>query len=310
MHVNKYLAVIMSLVLVSSCSDDDVAAVQSNLDPVERDVTVNFAAQVNGANFTCGQTYTGVGTGSHDYKINDFRLYVHDAYIHDSISGDFDIELTQDAVWQLDNVALLDFENSNDSTDCNGTPETNTQLVGKLTLPPTVATDATQMCFTVGVPVEKNHLDTSTAASPLNATGMFWAWKVGYKYIRVDGAGDPTGVNEAFNLHLGAQGCPAGTATAPPTTACTAQNIIKVCIDNFDLDNSVVAVDLGPVFEANDVSTNLVTNATAKPGCQSFIDDDDCEEIMPRLGLDYSYGHRAGATVSTYNGGQKMFSKQ
>lgn len=293
-------------ITVSACSSDN--GVQTPATTTEN-VAIKFAAQMNGANFACGQTYTGIGTGPHDFIINDFRMYIHGMHIHDALTGEeHAVVLEQDGVWQLDDVAMLDFEDA--TNGCTGTAETHTEVSGTVTVPATVDLAAAELCFEVGVPEDKNHIDEATAASPLNASGMLWAWKIGRKYVRIDGMGDPTGAANPFNLHLGAQGCPAGSATAPPATACTVPNSFKVCIANFDVVNSVVAVDPAPVLEGNDVSVNLDGGATAKPGCQSFIDDNDCEEVMPRLGLDYAYGRVSGSAPSVYTGGQKMFSKQ
>ncbi len=296
------VAIMAAPILMSACSNSNA--------PAPQDVSIKFAAQVNGADFTCGQTYTGIGVTGSDFQVNDFRLYIHDIHIHDDATGvQYPIELVQDGQWQLDNVAMLDFENSNDSASCNGTTETNTMVQGKVTVPASVDLSNTEVCFTVGVPADKNHIDEATAASPLNASGMLWAWKVGRKYIRIDGVGDPTGVNNKFNLHLGAQGCPGASATAPPSAACSVPNTFEACVSNFDVVNSVIAVDPAPVLAGNDITVNLDGGATAKPGCQSFVDDNDCEEIIPRLGLDYSYG-RVSGTPSVYTGGQVMFSKQ
>lgn len=289
--------VIASSIALTACSNDEAQ-------PVTEDVAISFAAQVNGQNFTCGQTHTGVGTGGNDFQVNDFRMYVHNARIHDALTGDdHAIELTQDGVWQRDNVALLDFEDG----CATGTTETNKVMAGKVTVPVTVDLADAEVCFTVGVPEDKNHLDVNAVESPLNDSSMFWAWKVGYKYIRIDGVGDPTVAANPFVLHLGAQGCPGASNTAPPTSACTVPNTFDVCIANFDVVNDVIAVDPARVFEGNDVTANH----GAKPGCMSFIDDDDCEEIMPRLGLDYTYGRSiATGVASTYTAGQRLFSKQ
>jgi uncharacterized repeat protein (TIGR04052 family) len=297
---------VFSTMALTACSSSDSSSQTSTATSstsTTEDVSINFAAQVNGADFACGQTYTGIGTGGDDYKVNDFRLYVHDAYIHDELTGETHmIELTQDGVWQRDNVALLDFEDG-----CStGTVETNNVLAGKVTVPATVDLADAEVCFTVGVPEDKNHLDVSAVASPLNDASMYWAWKTGYKYIRIDGVGDPAGTPNPFVLHLGAQGCPGVSNTAAPDSSCTVPNTFEVCIANFDLKNDVIAVDPAFVFEGNDVTDNH----GAKPGCMSFIDDDDCEEIMPRLGLDYEYGRSLTGVESTYTAGQRLFSKQ
>ncbi len=302
----KFVAVVVaSSIALTACSSDNAEEV---LEPTTQDVSINFAAQISGADFVCGQTYTGVGTLGSDFKVNDFRMYVHDVHIHDALTDEeYEIELTQDGIWQLDDVAMLDFEDA--SGGCTGTAEMNTVLNGKVTVPATIDLSAAEVCFEVGVPEDKNHINEATAASPLNASGMLWAWKVGRKYIRIDGVSDPLTANEKFNLHLGAQGCPGSVGSAPPDSACTVPNTFEVCIANFDVVNSVIAVDPAQVLEGNNITVNLDGGATAKPGCQSFIDDNDCEEILPRLGLDYAYG-RVSGTASTYTGSQKMFSKQ
>jgi len=282
---------------IAGCSDSD--------NDEQRDITIDLAAKVNGADFNCGQTYTGVGTGGHEYIVNDFRMYVHAVHIKDEDGKEYPVSLTQDGVWQFDNLSLLDFENG-----CAvGTAETNTSIRGEITAPKNIDISEAQVCFTVGVPADKNHIDEATAASPLNASGMLWAWKVGRKYIRIDGFGDPNNLNNPFNIHLGAQGCPGASATAPPSSACTVPNTVAVCIDDFDVDNHRIAVDVGSVLEGNNISVNLNGGPTARPGCMSFIDDNDCEEIMPRLSLDYSYG-RVSGTPSVYTGGQRLFSRE
>ena len=113
--------VLLSSVMISACSEDEAAAILDEIVPPETaEVSVDFAAQVNGADFACGDTYTGIGTGGDDYKVTDFRMYVHDAHIKDPLTSEkHAIELTQDGVWQRDDVALLDFEDGCDT----GTPE-------------------------------------------------------------------------------------------------------------------------------------------------------------------------------------------
>ena len=69
----------------------------------------------------------------------------------------------QDGLWQYENVALLDFEDKTGGCRDVGTVETNAQVVG--TVP---EGDYTGLTFDLGVPFELNHIDASTAPSPLN----------------------------------------------------------------------------------------------------------------------------------------------
>ena len=160
------------------------------------DLNVQFAAQVADDAVECGQTYSGVGEGVQDtYQVNDFRFYIADVHFHGN-GRTVDVDLEQDGVWQFENLALLDFE---DGCGDAGTPEMNKTITGT---PQGDITGLDEFCFTLGVPFDKNHIDEATADSPLNASGMLWAWTSGRKFLRVDGVGDPGGQNVAYNVHL------------------------------------------------------------------------------------------------------------
>ncbi|RDH85940.1 MAG: metallo-mystery pair system four-Cys motif protein [endosymbiont of Galathealinum brachiosum] len=295
--VTPVLSILSCLILVSACDSNDVSS--------ESPIVLDFAAKVNNTDFVCGDTYSGVGTNNNDYTVTDFRLYVHDVHIHDEASGvEYEVALSQDGVFQLDGLALLDFENG-----CNaGTTQTNTMIAGTVTTPQSVDLSNTEVCFTLGVPEDMNHTDASTAASPLNDVSMLWAWKIGRKYLRIDGVGDPAGTNLPFNIHLGAQGdCGTGAATVAPTQSCTVPNTVEVCVQNMNVNTDTIVIDPVNVLEASDISTTL-GGTNNKHGCQSFANDDDCIEVMPRLGLDYNYGN--GSSTSAYSGEQRLFSKQ
>lgn len=283
---------------LSACTD-------SNTTPTEQNIAMKFAAVIGSEPFTCGTTYSNVGIGLNDWQVSDFRFFVHEVHLHNEATGkQYDVELTQDGVWQHDNVALIDLEDG-----CGaGTPEMNDQAVGAITIPAgeTLDTSDVAACFVLGVPEALNHLDPATAPSPLNASGMLWAWKSGMKYLRIDGTGDPGGTPQAYNLHLGAQSCPGASATAPPDSACAIPNTVEVCIDGFDINNDVIAVDPKAVLVGNDVSTNY----SGAPGCQSFPDDQDCISAMPKLGLDFIFDDGAGNIVAVGAESQKLFRKQ
>ena len=245
-HVSLLL---VSGIIMSACSDTSTT-------PAEQTVALKFAAVVGDEAFDCGTTYANVGVGLNDWKVTDFRFFVHDVRLRDPDSGEeYALELNQDAEWQYQNLALIDLEDG-----CGaGNAEMNDRVAGKISVPAgqTLDTGNVQACFVLGVPEALNHLDPSSAPSPLNSSGMLWAWKTGMKYLRVDGTGDPDGTPQGFNLHLGAQGCPTvGAPTEPPVSACTVPNTVEVCIDQFDIDHDVIAVDPKAVLVGNDVSAN------------------------------------------------------
>ena len=110
--------------------------------------------------------------------------------------------------------------------------------------------------------------------SPFNQTAMFWSWKSGYKYVRIDGDRGP------FRLHLGASGC-------DDDFNCNEMNIPTIQLSGFDPDTKSVRLDLKDLFEGTDVSAN--TPGTA-PGCMGESSDVDCQDIFERIGLGTEQG--------------------
>jgi uncharacterized repeat protein (TIGR04052 family) len=277
--------------LLTACNDnnDDSSSSESNSDSITSSITtsnttVKFAAMVNEQPFQCGNTYSriGLGKGTRDnYKINDLRLYLYDIQLVDSEGNKTPLNLTQDDKWQQANVALLDFEDG-----ClNGTTEMNTQVVGTLSNDST--TSYTGICINLGLPFALNHIDPASAPSPLNASGMLWSWTAGRKFLRLDGIGDPEGLKQSYVVHLGSTGCvDEDDNGSEPENPCRFPNTRTVCFDNFDVSKDTIVADVGAVLQATDVSYNTPQTAA---GCMSGNSDPECIEIMPRLGLDFTY---------------------
>ncbi len=279
--VRSATALGVALALLTGCGGDD--------DSAERRAVVEFHAQVNGRDFTCGATYSNVGVGQPGtYQITDWRFYVHDVELVKADGSRRALELDQDGVWQYQKVALLDLRR-----DCGGGAlPTNAVVAG------TVANDPyTGICFKVGIPYELNHVNDATAPSPLNSSGMLWNWRGGRKFIRIDGVGDPANIKQAFHIHLGSTECPGSNPNAPPTAACGYPNIAEFCLDNFDVDQDHLVMDIGKALEASNVAVDTPNTA---PGCMSGNSDPECIPIMPRLNLDFTYVAGAGATPEQY----------
>lgn len=279
--VRSATALGVALALLTGCGGDD--------DSAERRAVVEFHAQVNGRDFTCGATYSNVGVGQPGtYQITDWRFYVHDVELVKADGSRRALELDQDGVWQYQKVALLDLRR-----DCGGGAlPTNAVVAG------TIANDPyTGICFKVGIPYELNHVNDATAPSPLNSSGMLWNWRGGRKFIRIDGVGDPANIKQAFHIHLGSTECPGSNPNAPPTAACGYPNIAEFCLDNFDVDQDHLVMDIGKALEASNVAVDTPNTA---PGCMSGNSDPECIPIMPRLNLDFTYVAGAGATPEQY----------
>lgn len=263
-----------------------VAALAGCVDEVHNhgvgvDVVVPFAAVVDGADFACDGVYEGVGAGGATFSPKDARLYVHGVTL---LAGDEErpVTLADDGAFQSGGVALLDFED--DSGTCEtGSARTHTALTG------TVASldGVTGLRFTVGVPLEQNHLDAATAAPPLNDPGMFWAWSSGYKHVKVEGS---TAVKDTVFFHLGAQTC----SGDPGAFVCEHENTAPVTLD-YQAGDTVV-VDVGAVFAGVDVDADLAAG-DGLAGCMSFDNDPECAPMFGAFGLAYEDSAASAQTV-------------
>ena len=239
-------------------------------------VSIAFEAHVGDELFDCGKSFTGQGSPPADLVISDYRLYVHDFALHKADGTLVPVTLDQDGLWQLEDLALLDFEDG--SGNCaTGTPEKNAVVAG--TAPPG---EYDGIAFKVGVPFALNHQDAAVAPSPLNLSAMFWNWNGGYKFLRVDAA--VVGGDTPFLLHLGSTGCVddgnGGVAS------CARPNRPEVSLTGFDPLTTAIVIDYGAVVAASD----LKANGGGPPGCMSGPDDPECGPVFERLGIDVADG--------------------
>ena len=264
--------------------------------PKTAQVSLNFAAQINGQPFACGQRYDGVGTTGSSITPSDFRMYVSEVKLLRQDGSAVPVQLAQDGIWQHQNVALIDFENG--TGPCrNGTTATNTAVRGQVP-----AGDYVGVELTVGVPFAQNHQDPTVAPAPLNSTAMFWNWQGGYKFIKFDttssgistdkpAAPNAMGPVTRYSVHLGSTACAGDSKTQAPS-ACQNPNRMTVRLNQFDLAKNTVVVDMGAVLAQANVDVNAKGTS---PGCMSFLKDADCPPVMNALGLAYDGVAAAGA---------------
>lgn len=256
-----------------------LAALAASPAVADQSVTINFAAEIGGAPYACDQTYSDIGATKASVKATDFRTYISDVALITAQGTRVPVTLEND-IWQHEGVALLDFEDASGACR-NGTAQTNTALRG--TAP---EGEYTGVAFTVGVPFAMNHGDPTVAPSPLNLTSMFWNWRGGYKFVRIDmvptdrAADGPAG----WFLHLGSTMCKAGSKTDSPAAPCAKPNTIQVQFDAFDPATDTVVIDPAAVVAQADLRVNAPDTS---PGCMSFPGDPDCNSVMSKLGLAY-----------------------
>ena len=234
-----------------------------------QDITLTFAAHVGDEVAACGTTYDNVSSGNASREFADLRFYVSNVQLVTDTGDAVTVELVQDDTWQVQNVALLDFEDATGA--CNGNPALNNQVIGSVP-----EGNYTGVRFELGVPQTLNHLDTTTAPSPLNVTPMWWNWRGGYKFIRVDLV-VPASDNPGWPIHLGSTGCSGEVATLPPSEPCSRPNVVNVQLDDFDPSEDTIVADIATLLTFSDVSQSL---ELAPPGCMSGPADPDCDTLF------------------------------
>ena len=244
--------------------------------PATRTVAVNFRATVGDRPLSCTDTFEGIGTTVSRLNVTDFRFFIHDVRLMTAAGGEEPVVLDQDGRWQVDNVALLDFEDGS-GTCANGSADLHTRVTGTAR-----AGAYAGVRFTVGVPFEKNHRDPVLAPPPLNLSRLFWVWNAGYKFARFDFR--TTGQPQGWVLHLGSTDCSPRETMLTVPTSCEHPNRVDVRLNAFDLDRDAVVVDVRALLDGSNVDENTPDTAA---GCMSGQNDPECGPIFERLGLPF-----------------------
>ncbi len=248
----------------------------------DQKVAIRFQAMIGKEKFACGKTFNGIGTTGSRISPRDFRFYVHNVRLVDESGNAVPIQLEQDGKWQLDDVALLDFEDATGGC-VNGTPDTNGQVVGSVQAGRYVGVQ-----FTLGVPFNKNHTELTSQPSPLNLTALSWVWNAGRKFARLDFSS--TGQPRGYAIHLGSTGCTPNQTKITVPTQCSAPNRVEIQIKDFDPAKDFVIADLAALLKDSNVDVNQENTAV---GCMSAPDDSDCAPLFANFGLPFG-GKPAG----------------
>ena len=280
----------------------------------QQPVTITFNGMVGDAPIACGQDYPNIGSEGTTIAFQDARVYVSNLRLVNAAGEEVPINLEQDGLWQVQNVALLDYENATGGCSDVGTTATNNQVKG--TVP---EGDYDGLVFDLGVPFELNHADATTAPSPLNVSSLFWSWQYGYKFARIEilkaqvaGAKAPDetvnvdkgnqasaealghaggtemmdmgdgAANGFWPIHLGSTGCSSPAPVVSPAAECARPNLNTVRLESFSPANDTVTLDVATLLKGVDVGKSL---ELAPPGCMSGFDDPDCPTLFKNLGL-------------------------
>lgn len=283
-----------------------------------RDVTISFDAKdANGDSFDCARS---IATGTESVTGQDLRFFISDIKLIKENGSEVEMTLNTDEddvdaadrvyPYQYRNTVLLDFEDAADGcamASKGGTASMNKVVTGK------VAEGTYKgISFTVGLDNERNSLDNSTAASPMNVTSLYWSWTTGYKFMKFEFMKMISGNPYKTSFHLGALGC-SGFDEENLTTSeltCTQPFLGKVELegDSFDPDTNTVVLQLDKLMENLDTSaSNYMYNDTmgvyflsCMPNGQFLSDDSSsnqksaCEPLLSNMGIKFEDGNLEG----------------
>jgi cytochrome c peroxidase len=244
-------------------------------------VALHFLSLVGGSAFACGQTYPDIGVTRVTIEPTDLRFFVSNPRLIDDRGEEVPIELDQDGRWQLEDLALLDFEDANGRCERGGDPETNTAVRG--TVP---AGTYEGVRFTIGVPFERNHQDAASASPPLHLAAMFRSREAGYRFLRFDSA--VVGGLVDFRFQVGSTECTGDGSGV--ITSCANPNRIEVELLDFDPSQDAIAAEFATLLADTAVQQNA---GATPPGCMGGPTDPDCDAPFSRLGLPFA-GRPAG----------------
>jgi uncharacterized repeat protein (TIGR04052 family) len=237
--------------------------------PSGTSIELGFAARVNGEAFECGRSYPGVGTSDTTITAQDLRLYVHDVRFVTADGTEVPLALDQDD-FQNGEIALLDFETGGSACGPGNAP-THTMLTGTLAS----AGPFTALRLRIGVPEDRNHLDSGSQPSPMNLSTLYWGWQGGYKFMRFEALTDEAARGVSF--HLGATNC-SGDATLG-TRTCANGNRPEITLAlpaGFSASSHEIVLDVGQWLAEMDLSGD---------GCESSATDPDCPAWNATVGL-------------------------
>ena len=229
-------------------------------------------------------------SGGSQVALKDARFYVHDINLIKTDGSKVAFSMNKDGVFQNSytangktyNVGLLDFADgtSNCATGvfaAGTTSTTNTKITGS-----GVSGSFSGIEFTVGVPEDLNHLDDTTLAAPLNSSGMYWSWKNGFKFMKIEFLNGSIG--NAW--HIGSSGC-------NDNYVCTYYNRSTVTVTKssgtFNPSTDTVALDIQALFNGTNTTS---TRISCHSGPQSS--DTNCGTIGTNMGVTKATGLSSG----------------
>ena len=126
-----------------------------------------------------------------------------------------------------------------------------------------------------------DHLNSATAAAPLNDPALWWSWAGGYRYLRLDVQSTK---NPLWNFHLGAEYCTGANNTS---ITCKFDDQATITLMNFNPAQSKVAIDLTALYANSDLDHQIDGVTEFIAGCMTDPMNDQCPPLFGKIGLQF-----------------------
>lgn len=258
MRVLVYRIVVLLTVFLAACDTHD------------KQSAIPLVLTFNGEDLACDSSNIQSG-----WQVEQLQFFISDIAIKDQQEQWHQLKL-EPSQYQSESVALLSL-----MCEQGKKTEQNLQLVLASKIEPA---DVSEIAFDLGVPFELNHQNPLTQPSPLNEASMFWVWRTGHKFMRVEMNND----NEAWWFHLGSTGCSAASPVRAPSQPCRQPNRFRYRIST----NSYEPISIN--FSLDSMLSDLVLNE--RNSCQSEPDNVSCHALFSNVQRAFSIGTQTPET--------------
>lgn len=310
----RILTVLM-MFLVLACSEYKKTAIPES---ATTNIRLSFSIMHDQQIVKCNQStqslsFQAISNTNHLIDIESFAFYLHDVHLFAN-STQAEIELSmQPSSWQTDDIALIAFDAACNSQASSAELNANTELhlttqneaFKHLVKRHAKSSDDLELRFTLGIPFESNHVNPLTQTSPLNISSMFWSWRNGYKFMRLDMKSSHEVSHQGMSLHLGSVGCQSASHVRAPKQACEQSNLVDVRIPiklnefasqhskvtipiNFDLSTLLRSVPFSQQnscmflgLSQQEVCTQFINTLSSQPVFVSQVNDLNMQQGQP-----------------------------
>lgn len=126
------------------------------------------------------------------------------------------------------------------------------------------------LSFTLAVPFSLNHLNPLQQPSPLNIPSMFWSWRSGHKFFRID----LQAADKNWVFHLGSVGCESASTMRAPQKQCVQPNRLTFRLAKL-YDGTKLVLHLDRLLQG--------TTLKSSESCLFHGGQDSCQTLLENL---------------------------